>query len=327
MDEHRPDHATFVRRRITLGVVLAALIALAAVLVVRLGGTDESSSAPSSSGPAGSVAPAMTSATTGADDDAPVRTTEHLGSTAGSDTADPMADTAAGPDTAEVVRSTGVTVERAATVPAPPSAPEPTDAPTTEPIPTTEPVVTTVERPDTPPDEVTVEVTDEGATMTGLISSSSLTGTVAAIVEMVVPGTVTADQPYGDRTYLDDTLAGDELTVILTDLRGVGFARDTYDEMPDDLAETLDGVASVLGQHPDATVVLIGHAITDGDDDNDRAVAIERAETARRYLVDAGVDEERLTTFGAGEAGTIPTSNETSINRRIDYVFDGLSIG
>ena len=107
---------------------------------------------------------------------------------------------------------------------------------------------------------------------------------------------------------------------IIEDLRGVGFDRDVYDVVNDELAETLDGVAAVLEEFPDTNLVLIGHAITAGDDAVDRAAAIERADAARDYLVELGIDEDRLGTLGAGEDGTFPTSNETSINRRIDYL-------
>ncbi|MDQ3104782.1 MAG: OmpA family protein [Actinomycetota bacterium] len=174
--------------------------------------------------------------------------------------------------------------------------------------------------PDTPPNEVTVGVDDAGAELTGLIGAADAVPLISGIVGQIFP-----DAPIEDLTFVDDTIDNRELTVILEDRRGVGFDRDVYDVVNDDLAETLDGVAAALDDHPDATIVLIGHAITAGDDEADRAAAIRRADTARDYLIEFGIDETRLGTLGAGEDGTFPTTSETSINRRIDYLIDGLS--
>jgi len=158
--------------------------------------------------------------------------------------------------------------------------------------------------------------------LTGLIGSLDAVTLIGGIVDQIVPGT-----PVEDQTFLDDSIGDSNFTAVIEDLRGVGFDRDVYDVVNDELADTLDGVAAVLDDHPDATLVLIGHAITAGDDEVDRAAAIERANAARDHLVELGIDADRLSTLGAGEDGTFPTSTETRINRRIDYLIDGLTTG
>lgn len=326
MHEHdHHDRAVYRRRRITLALILVGLVALAAVLISRLGGSDDSAS-PGTTGPSAvTTAPpeptapptdaAGTDASATSDTLAPATSVAATSPATGSTAAEGSSPTV--PATSDDPADDPTSAERSATAP---SGPVPATTPDASDPAAVETTAGSV--PDTPPNEVTVRWDGEGAVLTGVVASSAATEVARDVVDELAAGA-----PIEDRTVVDRSVDEADLTVVIEDLRGVGFDRDVYDQVAPELAETLDRLAVVLEQYPDATAVLIGHAVTDGDDPADRAAAIERADAARAHLLDAGVDGDRVTTFGAGEDGTVPATGETSVNRRIDYVIDDLPIG
>lgn len=87
--------------------------------------------------------------------------------------------------------------------------------------------------------------------------------------------------------------------------------------------EVLNRKAEVLRDYPEIRVRIEGHCDERGTVEYNLALGERRAEAARQYLIDLGIDSDRLTTVSYGEERpTVEGSNEAawSQNRRDEFV-------
>jgi outer membrane protein OmpA-like peptidoglycan-associated protein len=79
--------------------------------------------------------------------------------------------------------------------------------------------------------------------------------------------------------------------------------------------DVLDQVAEILERYPDYGLEISGHTDNVGDEDNNLRLSQDRAKACFDYLVQAGIQAERLSFTGYGE--TRPrASNDTAVGRR-----------
>lgn len=106
-------------------------------------------------------------------------------------------------------------------------------------------------------------------------------------------------------------------------LEKVQFETDKTDIKPESFA-LLDAVATTLRYRPEILLVEIqGHADERGSDDHNMELTDGRAKSVRQYLIDKGIDANRLQSKGYGETRPLDTaSNEDawSKNRRVEFV-------
>lgn len=67
---------------------------------------------------------------------------------------------------------------------------------------------------------------------------------------------------------------------------------------------------TILQENPDLYAEVVGHADDSGGKDYNLRLSIERAQEVKKYLVDQGIDEMRIITYGKGS--TQPVSSNTS---------------
>lgn len=105
-------------------------------------------------------------------------------------------------------------------------------------------------------------------------------------------------------------------------LRGVQFDFNSSAIRPE-AQPVLDQGAELLKQNPDVTVSVEGHTDAIGSEEYNMALSVRRAESVYRYLVNRGVDPERLTVEGFGKTRPI-ADNDTEAgraqNRRVELV-------
>jgi outer membrane protein OmpA-like peptidoglycan-associated protein len=86
---------------------------------------------------------------------------------------------------------------------------------------------------------------------------------------------------------------------------------------------SLNDLAKVLINNPQALLYLEGHTDDVGEDDANLTLSQNRSAAVKRYLAQKGVDENRMTTDGYGESRPVAT-NETdkgrALNRRVVMV-------
>jgi outer membrane protein OmpA-like peptidoglycan-associated protein len=87
--------------------------------------------------------------------------------------------------------------------------------------------------------------------------------------------------------------------------------------------ELLDQIAKVIGEHPEIPRIFIeGHTDSDGKDSYNLDLSDRRAKSVMRYLVEAGVNDERLDAKGFGETQPIDdngTEAGKASNRRVEF--------
>ena len=77
------------------------------------------------------------------------------------------------------------------------------------------------------------------------------------------------------------------------DLDEVDFEVNSAD-VPENAKGQIENVAIVLKENPDVTIEIRGHASATGDDEQNKALSKQRAESVRQALVDQGIESSRI---------------------------------
>lgn len=103
-------------------------------------------------------------------------------------------------------------------------------------------------------------------------------------------------------------------------LKGVNFGSGKSTLLTSSYA-ALDQIAESLREWPEVRVEIQGHTDNTGDDAMNMELSRQRAETVRQYLVNKGIDSNRLTSNGYGEEKPV-ADNKTAAgrakNRRVE---------
>jgi outer membrane protein OmpA-like peptidoglycan-associated protein len=116
--------------------------------------------------------------------------------------------------------------------------------------------------------------------------------------------------------YLDSLEPGKNIK-----LENVLFKRGTP-ELLESSFENLDFVVEILYQHPDFDIEISGHTDNSGNAYLNHLLSEKRANTIKKYLVDKGVEGQRIATKGYGGSKPIASndSEETmKLNRRVEF--------
>jgi outer membrane protein OmpA-like peptidoglycan-associated protein len=103
-------------------------------------------------------------------------------------------------------------------------------------------------------------------------------------------------------------------------LRGVNFDFD-HAEIRGDAAVILDEAVEILNRNPDRQVVIEGHTDWTGPEEYNQELSQSRAEAVKKYMIEKGVEETRLSTAGFGETQPIApndTRDGRDRNRRVE---------
>lgn len=103
-------------------------------------------------------------------------------------------------------------------------------------------------------------------------------------------------------------------------LRGVNFDFDEQAIRPDS-QPMLNAANRILAENPNVRVTVEGHTDSLGTDAYNEALSIRRAEAVFQYLVDGGVDANRVQVVGYGESRPVAdntTPSGRAENRRVE---------
>ena len=105
-------------------------------------------------------------------------------------------------------------------------------------------------------------------------------------------------------------------------LYGILFDTDS-DHLKDESKPTLDALVNAARDQPSWNFAIEGHTDNTGSNAHNQALSEKRAISVKAYLVNAGVDANRLTTEGFGASRPV-ASNDTALgrsqNRRVEIV-------
>lgn len=136
---------------------------------------------------------------------------------------------------------------------------------------------------------------------------------------------------YNDNEDEDGCPDGKKVKVVLKRdkieiLEKVYFAYDSARILPKSY-DLLDSVAQVIADHPELERVRVeGHTDADGSERYNLQLSKKRAKAVAEYLVDAGVEAERLESEGYGESQPIADNRSESgkaKNRRVEFKIVG----
>lgn len=86
---------------------------------------------------------------------------------------------------------------------------------------------------------------------------------------------------------------------------------------------SLNDLAKVLVNNPEAKLHLEGHTDDVGEDEANLTLSQNRSESVKRYLVSKGVSEDRISTDGYGESKPVAvndTDKGRTLNRRVEMI-------
>ena len=120
------------------------------------------------------------------------------------------------------------------------------------------------------------------------------------------------------------TLIEERASVDLTVGSDILFALDSS-VIRETAKPTLAEIARALMNHPERKLQITGHTCDLGTAGYNQGLSERRAESVKRYLVDSGIDANRIQTSGMGETSPlVPNTSEEarSLNRRVEMVID-----
>ncbi len=121
------------------------------------------------------------------------------------------------------------------------------------------------------------------------------------------------------------TRVGDNLTLNMPG--NITFQTDSADLRPD-FFNVLNSVAKVLTEYDKTLVEVAGHTDSTGSDEHNQQLSQRRANTVAQYLQSRGINQQRVLTFGGGEAHPI-ASNDTpegrQANRRVELTLEPIT--
>jgi outer membrane protein OmpA-like peptidoglycan-associated protein len=137
------------------------------------------------------------------------------------------------------------------------------------------------------------------------------------------------NEPETKNGYKDVDGCPDEVPKAVTKFQGVikGIFFDVNkDTIKKNSRPTLDNAVKVLKDFPEVKVEISGHTDSDGSRELNTDLSRRRAESVKKYLVDKGIDPQRLTTQGFGPDQPIAdnaTKKGKAQNRRIEFKLIG----
>ncbi|HEX9644115.1 MAG TPA: OmpA family protein [Acidimicrobiia bacterium] len=121
--------------------------------------------------------------------------------------------------------------------------------------------------------------------------------------------------PQWEVTIDDDLITGA--------LRGGATFASGSSQLSPQLLELMPVAAGILIRNPTLGMVIEGHTDNIGGDDSNLRLSIARAEAARAWLIEAGVEPEGVVAVGYGEErpiGDNSTSDGRAVNRRVEFL-------
>ena len=116
---------------------------------------------------------------------------------------------------------------------------------------------------------------------------------------------------------LTPLVVGDKVT-----LKNIYFEMSKSDLLSASFSE-LDKLASMMQDNPNMTIRLEGHTDIIGDHDKNLQLSRDRVLACERYLVQAGINTNRIETVGYGDTRPIltkGTDEDRKVNRRVEFV-------
>jgi outer membrane protein OmpA-like peptidoglycan-associated protein len=183
---------------------------------------------------------------------------------------------------------------------------------------------------------VSMENEDDGTRAEGGAQFDQLLTPGVWMVEATAPGfhsfeedfTIEEGEPFETVYVLDPIVAPPQVRVTRQAIR---ITDKIYFEVNEGVLSTrsyglLDAIAQTMASHPEVTRVRVeGHTDSRASDDYNMTLSQQRAEAVRVYLINAGVQPDRLVAVGKGEREPLDareTPDAWDLNRRVEFMIE-----
>ncbi len=133
------------------------------------------------------------------------------------------------------------------------------------------------------------------------------------------------DKPETNNGYKDADGCPDEMPEEVKKFTGVipgiQFKQGTA-EIDQSSLSTLDEAAKILTDFESIRIEVSGHTSSEGTEERNQELSIQRAEAVRKYFLEKGISEDRITARGAGATEPVAdnaTKEGRTKNRRIEF--------
>jgi outer membrane protein OmpA-like peptidoglycan-associated protein len=139
------------------------------------------------------------------------------------------------------------------------------------------------------------------------------------VVERIVHDTIYIEKnsKVDTVTYVDETT---NTTVKMLSLPNVQFEKNKAILLKSSIPQ-LNELAAYLIENKEINAEIIGHTDADGDAEANRKLSQDRAEEVRQYLIQNGVEAQRVKATGKGESEPVAdnkTAEGRAMNRRVE---------
>ena len=162
----------------------------------------------------------------------------------------------------------------------------------------------------------TIDIVDEVVAITGLSLDPDLVGAIGVLTDEVVGGQLSVSTDV----QVDPIAVAQQLSELL---RGEATFGPNNVSLSDAGSALLDEAIEILAANPASNLIVEGHTDSQGDAAANLELSQRRAEAVVAYLVEGGIEADRLTAIGYGEERPI-ADNVSEVgraqNRRIEFV-------
>lgn len=105
-------------------------------------------------------------------------------------------------------------------------------------------------------------------------------------------------------------------------MENIYFKTDKYDLLSESFTE-LNKLVKIMKENPSMTINIKGHTDSDGGKDHNQVLSENRANSVNDYLLNQGIEKERLSHEGHGDSQAVAdnsTSSGKQKNRRVEFV-------
>jgi len=88
--------------------------------------------------------------------------------------------------------------------------------------------------------------------------------------------------------------------------------------------KNINKLISIFKKYPDVKVVIHGHSDKNGNESNNNSLSVKRADAVKKYLINKGINKERIITVGHGSSQPIYNAsdeNQYFKNRRVEFEY------
>ncbi len=155
-----------------------------------------------------------------------------------------------------------------------------------------------------------------GNTVVGVLAGAAIGGTAGALIGRKMDKA--AEELQSDLEGATVQRVGEG--VLITFNEGLQFKVASY-SIQSDSNENISDLSRILAKYPDTDILIEGHTDSDGEEEMNQNLSVQRAAAVQSALIEKGIPITRISTIGYGETQPVADNSTASgkqQNRRVE---------